>query len=614
MNKLTKLIFIILFPISIFAQHFAEIDFLNSLRGLLIFTDINSGTTALYLTTDGGDSWDSILEGKSLKSIYQFNSNKIFVGYETKGIAYTTDGGSSWNYENFGKEEANVKRIEFADENYGWVCTNRSVFLTTDGGATWSETNNGKSWNDILSIYLAGVNNGWMLKEDGQVFKFVSDSSSNQWELIGDLGGKCYGLNAGIEFFDSLNGYAVGYSRIYKTTNGGYNWTPLSEAAYQSLNGYHFFDKDSFYLCGDYGIYYSDNSGEDIDKIYNDGVEVLSIDFINSSTGWAINKDKTILKTIDGGNTWTGGTVASASAPSIISVSDRPNDNGGYVIIKFERSNLDGLINSERLLSYEIYSVEKNWLNYKTNVVPNQQLFYEIEVGTQKDSTAENKNEQSFQVVAITSSNRYESNVMSGYSFDNLPPESPLILKGAYENGEVKLLWRKSNSEDLMKYEIFRSESEMFDIDSLSVHAEIADTSFVDTSIPDNDVSVLYYKVFAVDSSGNRSENASGFPVEILTTNVKDDVKLYNFSLSQNYPNPFNPVTSIKYQVARRGMVVLKVFDVLGKEVCTLVNEQKAPGIYEVNFDASNLSSGIYFYKISIGNEFISTKKMLVLK
>jgi photosystem II stability/assembly factor-like uncharacterized protein len=124
MNKLTKLIFIILFPISIFAQHFAEIDFLNSSRGLLIFTDINAGTTALYLTTDGGDSWDSILEGISLKSIYQFNSNKIFVGYETKGIAYTTDGGSSWNYENFGKEEANVKRIEFADENYGWVCTN----------------------------------------------------------------------------------------------------------------------------------------------------------------------------------------------------------------------------------------------------------------------------------------------------------------------------------------------------------------------------------------------------------------------------------------------------------------------------------------------------------
>ena len=85
------------------------------------------------------------------------------------------------------------------------------------------------------------------------------------------------------------------------------------------------------------------------------------------------------------------------------------------------------------------------------------------------------------------------------------------------------------------------------------------------------------------------------------------------FELSQNYPNPFNPSTIIRYQLPMAGHISLKVYDVLGNEVATLVNEDKPTGSYKVEFDASNLSSGIYFYKIQAEN-FIETKKMLLLK
>lgn len=619
MNKLTKLIFIIIFPISIFAQDFAEIDFLNSSQGLLIFADKVSKKSTLYLTTNGGDSWDSILEGRSLKSIYQFNSDKIFVGYETKGIAYTTDGGSSWEYEDFGKEEASVRKIDFANSNYGWVCTNRAVYITTDGGTTWAETGLEIGWTDALSIHLAAEDKGWLLKEDGEVYKYNKNSAPHYWEYLGDLGGVCYGPNAGITFLDSLNGYAVGLKKSYKTIDGGKTWSVLPKVINLDINDFYFFNKDNFFLSGERGIYFSDDGGENIIKSFDNGIGVLSIDFVSSSTGWAVNKGKIILKTTDGGQTWAGDTVTSASAPSIISVSDRPDDNGGFVIIKFERSNLDGLINSERLLSYEIYSVEKNWLNYKTNVVPNQQLFYEIEIRTQKDSIAENKNEQFFQVVAVTSSNRYKSNVMSGYSVDNLPPESPLILEGTYVNGEVKLLWRKSNSEDFLKYEIFRSENELFQIDSLDVYAELTDTIFIDTSIPSENISFLYYKVFAVDSSGLRSEESSEYPVNLQITNVNTSIKSYDLSLVQNYPNPFNPTTKIKFTVssalatAQSVSTKLVLYNLLGQEVQTLLNKKLLPGNYEVEFDGSNLPSGIYLYKLTCGNNSL-TKKMMLLK
>jgi hypothetical protein len=85
------------------------------------------------------------------------------------------------------------------------------------------------------------------------------------------------------------------------------------------------------------------------------------------------------------------------------------------------------------------------------------------------------------------------------------------------------------------------------------------------------------------------------------------------YSLNQNYPNPFNPSTSIGYQITTQSYISLKVFDVLGREVATLVNENKKPGSYEVEFDGSNLSSGLYFYRLQTSN-FLETKKLLLLK
>lgn len=85
------------------------------------------------------------------------------------------------------------------------------------------------------------------------------------------------------------------------------------------------------------------------------------------------------------------------------------------------------------------------------------------------------------------------------------------------------------------------------------------------------------------------------------------------YSLSQNYPNPFNPTTSIRYSIPELSFVNIKIFDVLGSEIETLVNEEKSIGNYEVNFDASKLATGIYFYRIKAG-QFVETKKMVLIK
>jgi hypothetical protein len=96
--------------------------------------------------------------------------------------------------------------------------------------------------------------------------------------------------------------------------------------------------------------------------------------------------------------------------------------------------------------------------------------------------------------------------------------------------------------------------------------------------------------------------------------NVDDEfAPIKSFSLGQNFPNPFNPTTKIKWQSPLTGNQTIKVYDVLGNEVATLVNEYKPAGTYEFNFDASNLSSGVYFYTLQV-SDFIQTKKMLLIK
>lgn len=128
--------------------------------------------------------------------------------------------------------------------------------------------------------------------------------------------------------------------------------------------------------------------------------------------------------------------------------------------------------------------------------------------------------------------------------------------------------------------------------------------------------STLYYwRVRGIGSAGVVGEWSDPWTFMIgSTTDVGDQNNIpAKFELMQNYPNPFNPATSIKYSVSSIQYVRITVFDILGREIVALVNEQKTPGRYEVQFDGSKLSSGIYIYKFQAGN-FSATKKMILMK
>ena len=131
--------------------------------------------------------------------------------------------------------------------------------------------------------------------------------------------------------------------------------------------------------------------------------------------------------------------------------------------------------------------------------------------------------------------------------------------------------------------------------------------------------------VYAVDVDGDGDmdvlsasaiDNKIAWYENLLIVGIEDNNPLdtpVKFQLFNNYPNPFNPTTTINYQIPELSIVSIKVFDVLGRELATLVNEEKPTGSYEVDFNATTLPSGVYFYRLQAGS-FVEIKKMVLLK
>jgi len=125
-----------------------------------------------------------------------------------------------------------------------------------------------------------------------------------------------------------------------------------------------------------------------------------------------------------------------------------------------------------------------------------------------------------------------------------------------------------------------------------------------------------YYASLIINSSDPFTPSVI-IPVHLIVEAVVEIDNELNvpivYELWQNYPNPFNPSTTIKYSVPEVSKVTLKLFNLLGEEVATLVNEEKVAGNYSIEFDASSLTSGVYFYQLK-ASDYVSTKKMLLLK
>jgi hypothetical protein len=174
-------------------------------------------------------------------------------------------------------------------------------------------------------------------------------------------------------------------------------------------------------------------------------------------------------------------------------------------------------------------------------------------------------------------------------------------------NGNVKLNWTTATELNNSGFEILRRTQrgenwqKIGFVPGFGTTTERHSYSFIDDVVENG---TYDYRLKQIDFDGS-FEYSNIVEVQVIQP--------FEFSLEQNYPNPFNPSTKIKYSIPQISQVQIKVFDVLGNELKTIVNEEKSTGTYEITLHAENLPSGVYFYQLRAG-EFVQTKKMLLLK
>jgi len=200
---------------------------------------------------------------------------------------------------------------------------------------------------------------------------------------------------------------------------------------------------------------------------------------------------------------------------------------------------------------------------------------------------------------------------INGVTYGNLHPPIPVELM-SFSNevigNSVKLNWSTTTETNNYGFEIMRSIfpdiNESFKVGFVKGSGTISkkiDYEFWNKNLRQGDYK---YQLIQIDFNGTRKQIAE---TEARITNPN------SYALYQNYPNPFNPTTNIDFSIPQKSKVTLSIYNTLGQIVSTLINEEKEAGIYQLKFNASTLSSGVYFYKISAG-EFNQTKKLILLK
>jgi len=182
------------------------------------------------------------------------------------------------------------------------------------------------------------------------------------------------------------------------------------------------------------------------------------------------------------------------------------------------------------------------------------------------------------------------------------------------KNNHPFLIWGSYSNITANSYKVYRSVNGGKYVLIATTNSSTFD--YVDQNTAYSSANPVYYYVKAYNGTYSSATNIIGTPTS-KKSNISDNnmsiEKEIEFNLFMNYPNPFNPSTNIIYQLPKKGHVVLKIYNTLGKEVAELINETKEEGTYSVTFNGENLPSGLYFYKIQIG-EFVEVKKMLLLK
>ncbi|MBE2216668.1 MAG: T9SS type A sorting domain-containing protein [Ignavibacteria bacterium] len=637
-----------------------------------ILGDNTGGVSKLFKSTNSGSKWTLVYDFTGIARAMDFvDQNTGWVGNGVQ-IQRTTNGGLSWQNAS-GTFPSGILSVTFLDQMTGFATASDKIFRSTDAGLTWlllnsqaggnvndlhfvnsqtgfavggasnsviqKTTNAGSTWTTKLLSNLTGqlssvcfsigqtgfAAGGGFDSPPGAIFRTTNEgenwsqipiTTAFHLNSISSIGNNCvvvgYGGKIGLStdhgltwsipesylqqkltfnplsFIDentgwlSISGY-TGQVPIYKSTNGGLNWESIYMTS-PTPNWMQFLNSSTGYYKSGNTLYKSTNSGYNWAQTTSLNITVSSIIFSDANSGYACGYTSTpyrprLIKTVNGGSTWdTIHVIAEISAVTSFSFL---NSNTGWVSA-----------------AYAVYPMGTNSKIYKTTDGGANWFFQRI------DTNASHKKISFINELtgwaAVTAFNTSSSSLIKttdgGNSWFNLPLS---ILWGMFQFIDPNTGWAQD-----VTGSVFKTTN-----GGLNWYAQ------VDIGLAgfENMQFINSNTGWIVGSGGLIAKTTNGGEL-VSVNNVSIEIP-QKFSISQNYPNPFNPVTNIKFDISGSSVAqtFLAVYDILGREIAILVNANLKPGSYNVDWDASNFPSGVYFYKLQSG-DFVESKKMVLIK
>ncbi|MFO7525274.1 MAG: YCF48-related protein [Ignavibacteriaceae bacterium] len=604
----------------------------------MVFTDAMNGWVSgsndnPSYTTDGGLTWTQTTTSPTTSIQYDIDvvNNTVYVTGDAFNIYSTTDMGATWSPVSFlgagqpwtgtyystdwiaadnfvtvgsfglinevNPTDATVAHTTFvkggtlyslwAESAGGRIIAGGSgttttafdqAMYSTDGGATWAvSTMMDSSDLDFNDISMISPLIGYSAGEDGRVMK-TTDGGASWFRVtdpyIGTLDLEC------IFFVDENTGYTFGTpDEGYKTTDGGTTWSVLTTGVTATLNRCFFTDANTGWVVGASGTVLKTTDGgatfTSQDPLFTS--TIYSIWMVDANIGYLSGSSGTIRKTTDGGTTWTDiDPNLFTSDPALYDIEFKNADNGMTV--------------GSTGRTYYTNDGGTTWSFENTGM----STIYAVAIEKSISDTS---------AAYVAGTNAYIMRNM-----DVILPVELSTFSASVSDNNVTLQWQTSTEINNSGFSVERRSvgannwKDIAFVSGFGTSSEIHDYSYIDKNLA---VGYYDYRLKQVDLDGS-------FKYYVLNESVQIGAP-DNYSLEQNYPNPFNPTTKIKYSVPVNGLVKLSVYNILGEKIADIVNDIQQAGSYEITFDASNLSSGMYIYQMKV-NDFKSVKKMMIMK
>ncbi len=590
--------------------------------GNLIYAAADIYGGKMYKSTNKGDQWIQIDSGLPEDEVTGFVTygNNAFVCYENAAIYRTTNEGTNWYPAGYWFDNYLFNSLTKNNSNNLLTATSVGIFISEYDGEFWDQLTYSIS-HFILSAIATQSINIVVGVSDGGVYA-TTDGGLN-WHQNPLFEAEYYynvkklSKSSDGKIFAAVDGYQI-YKSLYMSTNQGLSWLSKGPSLEYGATSVHVDGNDRILLGEFKKIHFSTDFGSTwtATTLYTAASHVFSIVTKPDDLVFAGTYHNGVFRSTDNGNTFAYSGIPGGQVFTLLV------DNLGYIYAgcssNLYRSTDDGLTWEISNQGMGVATVrDLKLFNQDTILAGTSSGFYfSADQGNSWNQLNNGLPSNFIPALAVYSTNHIYCCTPEGIFKLTGPipvelPSAPTLIAPAdsteIDSASVLFAWQRSQPE-VTKYWLELDTTEQFS--TSFIDSTITDTTYLYSALQVNKSYWWRVKAFNVAGWGDFSE------VRMFTTNivsVENEKIPIEYALQQNYPNPFNPTTTIKYQIPELSFVTIKVYDVLGNEIAILVNEEKAVGSYEVEFDGNQLTSGIYFYTLAAGS-FRESKKMILLK